>query len=361
MARLFIAALTAATMLLPGAFRQAAHAAEPEFTFSLNLAIPPTHQRWTQAIKPWVEEIEKRSAGRIKIEPYFAGALSSQQEVMESVRNGIADMGESSYAVGVGRFLFHEQLYSIVRPSRSLEDPAAMAEAMEKAFPEAAARDWEGTRYLLTEGMPVGVCIGTNKKITRLEDLRGLKLGVPGGGIALDRARAMGITVVGINMPDMYMSIEKGVIEGFIGDPDVITARRLGELVKYYTLLNLRGSLFYLTMNQDSYDSLPDDLKKVVDDVSGDFARKLFTDFWNGTQYNSLKRYVTEMKGELLVLSDEDYAKADKLLEPIDQLWVDAMNRADMPGEAMLAKFRELEETYTAPWAESSISGLAGN
>ena len=44
MARLFIAALTAATMLLPGAFRQAAHAAEPEFTFSLNLAIPPTHQ-----------------------------------------------------------------------------------------------------------------------------------------------------------------------------------------------------------------------------------------------------------------------------------------------------------------------------
>lgn len=101
-------------------------------------------------------------------------------------------MGESSYAVGVGRFLFHEQLYSIVRPSRSLEDPAAMAEAMEKAFPEAAARDWEGTRYLLTEGMPVGVCIGTNKKITRLEDLRGLKLGVPGGGIALDRARALG-------------------------------------------------------------------------------------------------------------------------------------------------------------------------
>ena len=64
MARLFIAALTAATMLLPGAFRQAAHAAEPEFTFSLNLAIPPTHQRWTQAIKPWVEEIEKRGASK---------------------------------------------------------------------------------------------------------------------------------------------------------------------------------------------------------------------------------------------------------------------------------------------------------
>lgn len=52
MARLFIAALTAATMLLPGAFRQAAHAAEPEFTFSLNLAIPPTHQRWTRPSSP---------------------------------------------------------------------------------------------------------------------------------------------------------------------------------------------------------------------------------------------------------------------------------------------------------------------
>lgn len=354
MARPFMTALFAATLLLPGSFQQA-QAADPEFTFSLNLAIAPTHQRWTQAIKPWVDEIEKRSEGRIKIEPYFAGALSSQQEVMESVRNGIADIGESSYAVGVGRFLFHEQLFSIVRPSHSLEDPFSMAEAMEKAFPKAAARDWEGTKYLLTEGMPVGVCIGTNKKITSLEDLKGLKLGVPGGGIALDRARALGITVVGINMPDMYMSIEKGVIEGFIGDPDVITARRLGELVKYYTLLNLRGSLFYLTMNQDSYDSLPDDLKQVVDEVSGAFARKVFGEFWNNTQYNSLRRYVEDMNGELLVLSDADYEKADKLLEPLNQLWVNDLNKANMPGEAMLAKFRELEESYTAPWADSSV------
>ena len=99
----------------------------------------------------------------------------------------------------------------------------------------------------------------------------------------------------------------------------------------------------------------------MVDDVSGDFARKIFTDFWNNTQYNSLKRYVTEMNGELLILPDEDYARADKLLEPIDQMWVDAMNKANMPGEAMLAKFRELEEKYTAPWADSSISGLIGN
>lgn len=357
MTRLFLSALAAAALLLPTPW-QRARAAETEFTFSLNLSIPPTHQRWTQAIKPWADELEKRSGGRIKIEPYFAGALSSQAEVMESVRNGIADFGESSYAVGVGRFLFHEQLFSVVRPSRSLDDPTAMAAAMEAAFPEAAARDWEGTKYLLTEGMPVGVLIGTKKKITCLDDLKGLKLGVPGGGIALDRARALGITVVGINMPDMYMSLEKGVIEGFIGDPDVITARRLGELFRYYTLLNLRGSAFYLTMNRDSYDSLPDDLQRVVDEVSGDFARTVFDEFWANTQYISLRRFIDDMGGELLVLSDEDYARADALFAPFDQVWADGLNRAGMPGDAMLATFRELEERYTSPWATSPVMKL---
>lgn len=69
--------------------------AAPEYILSLNLAIAPIHNRWTRALKPWADEIEKRSEGRIVIEPYFAQAISKQAEVVESVRTGIADHGRS--------------------------------------------------------------------------------------------------------------------------------------------------------------------------------------------------------------------------------------------------------------------------
>ena len=40
-----------------------------DYVLSLNLAVPPVHNRWTMAIKPWADEITKRSEGRIVIEP----------------------------------------------------------------------------------------------------------------------------------------------------------------------------------------------------------------------------------------------------------------------------------------------------
>ena len=91
--------------------------AAPEYILSLNLAIAPIHNRWTRALKPWADEIEKRSEGRIVLEPYFAQAISKQAEVVESVRTGIADMGEATFTVGgLGRYPFHEQLLNLVRP-----------------------------------------------------------------------------------------------------------------------------------------------------------------------------------------------------------------------------------------------------
>ena len=52
--------------------------ADAEYVLSLNLPIPPIHTRWKDAIKPWCDELTKRSGGRIVVEPYFAEAISKQ-------------------------------------------------------------------------------------------------------------------------------------------------------------------------------------------------------------------------------------------------------------------------------------------
>ena len=326
-----------------------------DYTLSLNLAIPPVHNRWTKAIKPWADEIVKRSEGRIAIEPYFAQALSKQAEVVESVRTGAADLGEATFTVGgLGRYPFHEQLLNLVKPSNCTVNSAALVNSLHQAFPKQALKDVEGTKLLFVEGHTMGMLIGTrDKPVTKLEDLKGMKIGVSGGGMRVERMKALGATVVGITIPDMYMSLEKGVIDGAVVDCEVLVSRKLGDIIKNVTLLNMGGSVFYCVMNQDIFNDMPKDLQKVIDDVSKDYAPALFQKFWETQQYNSLQKWQKEMGGKLYMLSDEDYAKADSAVEPTYAQWEAFTNDKGLPAKEILAKFRELEKEDMAPWAKS--------
>lgn len=343
--------LLGATLILASALP--ANAAD--YVLSLNLAIAPMHNRWTTAIKPWADEITKRSEGRIVIEPYFAQALSKQAEVVESVRTGVADIGEATFTGGgLGRYPFHEQILNLVRPSLCAVEADDLVRSLHESFPREAMQDVEGTRLLFVEGHTMGMLIGTrDKAVKSLEDLKGMKIGVSGGGIRVERARALGATVVGVTMPDMYMALEKGVIDGAVVDCEVLVSRKLGDIIKNLTLVNMGGSVFYCVMNKDTYDSMPEDLQKIIDDVSREYAPKLFKDFWNNMQYNSLALWQKEQGGKLHMLSDADYAKADALVEPTYNDWLEFSKDKGLPADAILARFRELEARDMTPWAKS--------
>lgn len=93
MKRTLLTLTLAAALCLPALFAQKSAAEEP-IVLTFNLGMPPIHQRWVNAIKPWCDELEKRSNGRIKIEPYFANALGKRSDAMDSVRTGIADLAK---------------------------------------------------------------------------------------------------------------------------------------------------------------------------------------------------------------------------------------------------------------------------
>ncbi len=119
-------------------------------------------------------------------------------------------------------------------------------------------------------------------------------------------------------------------------------------LVSSYTLGGFIHILlvFAVVMNKDVYDGMPDDLKQIVDSVSGEYGRTLFKAFWEKKQYESLNTWVSDMGGTLHVLSDADYAEADRLTEPVMREWIDIVTKTGLPGKAIEAKFRELETRY---------------
>lgn len=333
-------------------------AAAETYVLSLNLPVAPIHNRWTKALKPLFDEMTKRSEGRLVIEPYFAQALSKQEGVMDSLRTGIADLGEANFGgTATGKFPFYENLLNLISPDKSFEDAHGLILEMAAAFPEEAARDSAGVKVLFTEACNWGMVIGThNKPVRTLDDLKGLKIALGGSATRSDRLRALGVTPVSLPGADHYMAVEKGLVDGIVTDFDQLISRRFGDVIKYMTMLNVGTTSFYCAMNQNTYDRLPADLRAVIDDVCAEMAPGVMEAFWADMPKQSLKQWKEKYGGEVILLSDEDYAKAAELTREAGIAeWLTFLKDKGLPGEAMLTKYREIEDKFTAPWKTSKL------
>lgn len=346
--------MLAASFLVPSMMPAPASAA-PEYTLSLSLMFPPIHNRWHKAIKPFVEEIEKRSEGRIKIEPYFAEALCKAADSYESVKTGVADMAEFCYDMAPGQFPFHERAFTLVSPDRSLDNTGEWMAEMEKRFPD-ILKEVEGVKMLFSHAVNVGMLVGTKDPINSLEDFKSRKINIDGDAQASGKVASLGASVVNIPTSDLFMALQQGVVDGTTCDFEILVSRRFGEVIKHMTLLNTAASAFTMIMNEDVYNDMPEDLRKIIDEVSVEYGTKAFNKFWADGQYTALERWTKEYGGTVHMLSADEYKKANELMQPVMKEWVDVVTKAGLPGAELEKAFRELEQKYAQPWSESKAA-----
>lgn len=329
--------------------------AKPDYQLTLNLPIPPVHTRWTGALKPWTEEIEKRSGGRIVVETFFAEALSPRSEAYESVRSGIADLTESGFEANAGQFPFHEGIMSILSPGRDLSSPLPLLQGLHQKYPQ-VLKEVEGVKLLFCHVGPTLVIGTKSRPINNLEELKGMKINANSSMIA-ERLKKLGVSVVSMPLSDVYTAMEQGVIDGTTLPYELLVSRRFGDQVRYGCNLSTQNTLFYMVMNQDVYDSMPADLQKVIDEVSGEFADKLFEDYWNAVEFSAVESWKTNMGGqEMVVLSDADYAKAQEMMQPPVDAWFKMLSdKLGLPGDEIKASYYELEAANSSLWKESPL------
>lgn len=115
-------------------------------------------------------------------------------------------------------------------------------------FPAIQA-EYKGVKLLglfATEAYP----LATNKPVRTLKDLKGLKLRAAGGPPA-DMTKALGAVPVTIPMPDTYLALQKGVIDGYWYSHESVLGFRTYEVTKYVTDFPTCAVAWWLIMNQD--------------------------------------------------------------------------------------------------------------
>jgi TRAP-type C4-dicarboxylate transport system substrate-binding protein len=151
-------------------------------------------------------------------------------------------------------------------------------------------------------------------------------------------------------LPQIPEAISKGVVDGAMVPWEGTPPIKLQEIAKY-TLDNAPGTpkmsntIFVIAMNPAKYDSLPPDLKKIIDENSGLAWSAEIGKTFDGTA-EPAKKLAAAAGGVFDVLSPQEYAKWQKATAGVETEWVNDVNAKGGNGKALLDDAKALIKKY---------------
>lgn len=263
----FAACTLAAALFAPAAGAQ---------VVKLTLADQNNTTAWgmTHAMQPWIKRVEAATKGRVKIEIYPNQTLTKGPDTWNAVKSGVADIGWCFH----GYWPDMTPLSDVITlPSLPFSTAEKGSEALWKLYEKmpAVQREYRDVKVLMLWTSNPYILITTKKQVKTVEDLKGMKIRVTGGPPTA-QMRALGAVPTLIPMPDNYMALDKGTIDGMGAPWEAIHGFRLYEVVKNYTILPLSAVYFSMSMNKQKWDSLPKDVQNAMMSVSGLEGSKQF-------------------------------------------------------------------------------------
>ncbi len=204
----------------------------------------PTAWGPTHALQPWVKQVEEATKGRVKIQVYPSQTLIKGVDMWRGIRSGIADIGWCVQGYWPEQTPLSDVASLPFLPITSGEKGGEMLWKLYEKYP-AMQREFGDIQPLVLYTSSPNMVISPKKEIRTLEDFKGQKLRVLGGP-PTEMAKALGAVPTLIPMPDVYQSLDKGVIDGALVPWEAVQGFRLYELAKSYTIAPFYVAYFSL-------------------------------------------------------------------------------------------------------------------
>ena len=316
-----------------------------DVTLRLHQMLPPQATIPAKALTPWAQKVEADSSGRIKIELYNAMALGgAPPQLFDQAKDHVVDLIWTVIGYTPGRFPSTE----------AFELPFVMTngEATSRAFQEYCEKhcmdEFAGVKVIAWHTHGPGL-IHSKTPVNKLEDMAGLK--IRGGSRVINEMLvALGAEPVGMPVPAVSEALSKGVIDATTIPWEVTPALKVAELVKNHTGFSGKNGLytqtFVFAMNQDAYDGLPDDLKKVIDDNSGAETAAMFGKVMDGGDAVGLK-IAQGLGNNIITLDEAETQRWKDAAGPLIDKWTAEMDAKGMDGTMLVEEARSLIQKHS--------------
>ena len=289
----------------------------------------------------WAKEVEKRTGGKVKVQTFPGGTLLPAKNILDGVISGLADIGNFAMSYQPGRFPVSEAVDLPLGFTSSRVASLTLYDLIEKYKP----KEFEQVKILTLFTCPP-MNFMTKTPVRSLADLKGMELRV--AGTSAEIVKRLGGIPVAMPQSETPEAIQKGVVQGMVSSMEILKDFKFAAYTPNATVANLSVVTFAVVMNKEKWDSLPPDVKKVLDDMRREQA------LWTG---NYVDTHVEEALDwskkthnlQVYQLPAADTESVNTLLKPMVDEYVKRVSAAGLPGAQIVADVLELQKKNERP------------
>lgn len=313
----------------------------------------PTHTDMTKNFPGFFKMVEEATGGKyaFDIQYYPVNTLLAGADIYDGIVKGVVDAGQSSTAYTPKRFPL---LLTLSQPGIAPPKSAsAAANAVMQLYKKYNPKEFSDTHVLYFYPTGPG-WMHAKSPITTVDQMKGKKIRVSGVGV--EAIKLIGGDPVAMPMGDVYEAAQKGIIEILVSPAETLEGWKHAELFDYSTFVPYiyASDIFFVTMNLNKWNSLPDDLKAAFESVSVHAAMRAGA-MWDYIHEHA-KEYAKSQPGghQFLTLSDAEAAKLVELIKPIRDQYLAFLKEQGLPGEEIISETQrivnECNQQQYAPW-----------
>ena len=324
--------------LVVGAVAQAQAQAQ-EVTLTVHHFLSPKSPAHVSFIEPWAKALEEQSGGRIKVEIYPSMSMGGKPpELYRQVRDGAADVVWTLIGYTPGVFP-RSEVFEL--PTIHQGSARATNLAIQENF-NLIAEDFKDLKPILVHVHAGNAIHLRDRAAHSVADLQGLKLRTPSrtGAWLIE---SWGAEPVGMPVPALPEALSKGTVDGALVPFEIVLPLKLQELTKY-SVVGTGGSrfgtsVFLFAMNKERYETLPDDLKAVIDANSGAALADRIGQVWDEVEAPGIAAQ-EKSGGEIIALDEAATAAFNELGKTVVERWIEEAKANGIDGEALVAAAR---------------------
>lgn len=274
----------------------------------------PDNPRHIAAVK-FADVVKAKSGGRIDVQVAPSAQMGDDAAMVTALRTGALDMSANSqgavanavpeYAAFGMPFMFN----SPAQAFKLLDGPLGKELADKSAEKGMVVLGyWDnGIRHMTNSKRP----------ITKVEDMKGLKMRTPPDAVLVDIMRSLGAEAQQIRFAELYIALQQGVVDGQENPLVNIHASKLYEVQKHLALTSHMFQMTPFLMSKRTWDRMSDADRKVVQEAAAEataLQRKLSAD--------ADAKLLNELKAKGVQVTTVDTAAFAKATASVDEKWL---------------------------------------
>jgi TRAP-type C4-dicarboxylate transport system substrate-binding protein len=297
----------------------------------------------------WIDtELRKRTNDELGIDFVWGGALVGATTAVDSIADGVADMGSIVPVYSPGKLVTYE-LADALQYADEWVGMNAVYDLMTTS--EEVKKEWDAAGLVYFGNFTTGPTQLLSKEpVKSIADLDGLTIRATGGFVPAFKSAGAG--TVSLGQPKVSEALANGTVDASTTYYYTVLAYKHYEQAAHVTELDMGQYLgFGIAMNKDTFDSLSPEHQQVIMDLGRDFTREHFSKIMWDARKAARAKLQDGVDGYKVQVHTPDPEMVPALAEIVNKdtaKWIEKAEKKKLPADALLAEYQALVDKYTA-------------